>query len=241
MRRLFLTYLLLLFSCTKQKIITADVVSSLKMSPSTVPADGTSLISVTVFINKDADADKRKLVFETSAGMFSNNTRTITLEALLENGQLVARTTIKAPSSPGIVVVTVQPEIRSSYNDFIVKDSVTATPSLPASIKVEASTFGVRTDYLGEAQITGTLKNANNNNVSTGVKILYEDYFPGGAPVNGRFRALQVVSDENSKVSTAYSPGHLTPGQNIYVRYTVLDSAGNRTPIKDSVLLTVIP
>lgn len=242
MRVIIIVSLFFLLSCKKQYVESEEVIYGLTLSPDSVDADGSSIISVSANVSKDADASKRKIVFETSSGSFtSNGIKAITLEAVYENGLLVARTTMRSPSSPGSVVVSARPENRNPYNDFIAIDSVQAIASAPTTIKLEPSAFSVSTAFIGEVQITGTLRNAKNRNVSTGNKVLFEDIYLGGATVNGRYRLLQTSSDESSKVSTYYSPGHLPPGTSFYIRCAVLDNAGNKTSIKDSILLTVIP
>lgn len=229
-----------LLSCSKVHIANEEVISSLSLSPASVDADGSSLVDVSVKLNKDADASKRKVVLESSAGVFTTgNLKTITVEALYEAGELVARTKLRAPISPGYIVVTAKPELRNAYNDFILKDSIRALPSLPASVSLSSSSFGVPGGFLGEAQLIGLLKNGNGKNVSSGTKVIFKDVYPGGGPVGGRFRLLQAGSDENSKVSVYYSPGFLAPGTNINLVVTVLDSAGNPTAISDTVTITV--
>ncbi len=231
-----------LIACKKQHISTDEVLHTLQLSPNPVDADGSSPINVSIRVNSSADVARRKVILETSAGTFSStSTKTTTVEALYENGELIARATIKAPISPGFVVVTAKPELRNPYNDFLVKDSVQAIISTPSSISLTPSAFGVQTAYVNEVLITGTLKNLKNRNVSSNTKVIFTDVYANGTPVGGRFRQVQNSSDENSKVSAYYSPGLVTPGTSFYIRATVLDAAGNPTSITDAVLLTVIP
>jgi hypothetical protein len=241
MRTFIFFICLVFFACKKVSIGTEEVINSLVLSPTTVQADGSSVIDVAVKINSNAEASKRKVVLETSSGSFTaNNQKTITVDALYENSELVARTTIKAPNSPGNLVVTARPETRTAYNDFIIKDSVQVGPSVPNSISLSASAFSVLTGYQNDVQITGILKNQNGKNVSAGIKVLFEDIYPNGTPVGGRFRQVQNSSNESSTVSAFYAPGYIAPGTNFFVRATVLNSTGGSTAIKDSVLLTVI-
>lgn len=231
-----------LLSCRKVSIETGDVISTMSLSPVTVDADGSSLVDVSVRLNSNSDPSRRKIVLETTAGLFTNvNLKTVTTEALFESGELVARVKLRAPMSPGYMVVTAKPEIRNAYNDFIVKDSVQAKLSIPATISLSASAFGVQGGFLGEIQLTGLLRNGNGKNVSAGARVIFKDVFPGGGAVGGRFRQLQAASDENSKVSVYYSPGFLVPGTNINIVVTVLDSSGNPTAIQDTITITVIP
>lgn len=232
---------LLLSACKKISINNDQVIESFQV-PDEILADGTSQVELVIKINKSADAAKRKLVVETSAGLFTPvNLKTTTIEALFEAGELVARVKLKAPTSAGKIYVSVKPEIRNAYNDFIIRDSLTAIASIPSSIFVSASAFGVQTAFVGEVQITGTLKNGNGGNVSSGYKVQFADFFMNGAPAGGRFRAIQNSSDDNSKVSAFYSPGLVAPGTSLYVMVTLLDAAGNPTGTSNSVILTVTP
>lgn len=239
---IFLLFTIIALGCTKPRITTEEVIQNLMITPKIIDANGADLINISVTINKDADATKRKIVFETSGGVFSvNELKTITIEAVYEAGTLIARTTIRVSSTPSTIIITAKPENRNPINDFILKDSAHSVTSIPFSIRLEANAFSVSTDYIGEVQLTGILKNDKNKNVSADTKVIFEDYYMNGTAVNGRFRALQTRSDDNSKISAIYSPGPVLPGTNFYVRCTVLNAAGNRTSIKDSVLLTVIP
>lgn len=238
----FLVLILTLAGCKKIEIDNSEVIESMKISPLEIDADGTSLIDIFVTINKNAEAAKRKLVVESSSGVFpGNNLKNITIEAVYEGGELIARTKLRAPSGPGKVYISARPEIRNAFSDFILKDSITANPSVPASITVSASSFGVQTAYVGEVLITGHLRNGNGKNVSTGYKVQFSDFYVSGGAVGGRFRAIQNASDDNSRVSAYYSPGPVAPGTNIYVWVTVLNATGNPTGIANAVILTVTP
>lgn len=237
-----LAIIVFIASCKKIDNEKIRFIESIKLSPKSVEADNSSLVNMEIRINKDADISKRKLLLETSAGTFlGTGLKTATIDAVFEGGELIGRAKLKAPSSPGTMLVTVKPESRYRYNDFIVVDSVQALPSVVSSISVAASAFGVQTGFVGEVLITGTLKNSNGKNVSSGAKVAFSDFYLNGGPVSGRFRQMQTNSDENSKVTAYYSPGLIPPGTSINVRITVLDASGNPTLISNSVLLTVTP
>lgn len=205
MNKIFIICCILLVSCRKVALSDNEVIQSMKLAPATIDADGTSQAEAIVKINSATDASKRKVIFEASAGTFAaTSTKTVTVEAVYEAGELVARAKLKAPMSPGFVTVTAKPETRSAYNDIIIKDSIEAILSSPFSISVSASAFGVQTGYVGEVIVTGTLKNSKGKNVSTGVKVAFTDVYLNGVPVGGRFRQVQNSSDENSKVSVYY-------------------------------------
>lgn len=242
MKYILLAISFLVVSCGKVKVENLKVIESIQLLPSTVEGDGSSQVDLIIKINKSADLSRRKLAVETSSGSFgTSGLKSTTLEAVYENTELIARAKIKAPSAPGFIVITARPEFRNAYHDFIVKDSIPVSPSMPVSITASASAFGVQTGFVGEVLITGTLKNAKGKNVSTGVKVQFADFYQNGMPVGGRFRQTQNSSDESSKVTAYYSPGLIPPGTGIIIRITILDAQGNPTGIFDSVIVTVTP
>ena len=238
---LFIFFSLLLFSsCRKEEIKTADLITSFTLSPRSVEADGTSIITMNCELNEDAAEDKRQVVFKTNTGQFvENKLKEITKKAEFEGGKLKITLQIVAPIQAGTLKVTAEPVLPNSQIDYIASDSIIVTASVPKSIKVTANSFFVWSNYQSEVTITGTLFNQAGNKVSTGVNVLLEDYFPGGVPIGGRRREESLKSNSDSKVSVIYSPGGVPVGSDIWIKMTVLDALGNKTDIKDSVLLRV--
>lgn len=238
-----LTYILslILLCCgCEEDIKIEDVFSNLILIPTEVLADGQSVIDVSVQINNLASADRRNFIFTTTAGTFiGSGTDKITVKAEHEKGLLLAKTKLRVPFSPGEFTVTVQPEYDSPIRDFILFQTVKASASNPASIDLKPSGFGITSNFASQVFLTAFLKNASNKNVSNGVPVLFEDELLNGNPAGGRFRIIQGVTADSSKVSAYYSAPSYPIGTTIKIRSTVLDEKGLKTTIKDSVLVTI--
>jgi len=237
----FLLLILSLSSCRKEHIDSIDVISNLSISNKEgLVADGQTLVNITAEIDKRSDLSKRNIVFKTSAGTFTgNNDTVITIKADFLQQKLIGKATLKMPMIPGKIIISAEPEVKVSYGDFNLKDSIEVAPSLPSSIKLEPSSVSVKTGYQSEVQITGTLKNNANKNVSLGTKVKFEDFDENGLSIHGSYRAAQDASDQNSKVSTFYSPGYLPIGTKCSIKCSVLDNSG-AVVASDVIYLTVI-
>lgn len=238
-----ITYILIFFvlsACKPEKISQNEVISDLMVSDIAPLADGNTVIDLSVNINSGADADKRNIIFRaSSAGFLPGSDTIITQKAVFENGFLVARVKYKVPSSDKSIVFTAQPESRSPQQDFVLKRTITSLVSLPTTLTLSPSAPGVLPGYAGEILVTGTLKNGSRN-ASANLKVVFEDYFPDGTPVQGRYRLKKETSDANASVSTFYSPGNVAPGRSFYIKCTYLSADNKKTNIKDSCLVTVI-
>ena len=226
--------------CKKPDNVTIDqVISGLTISNKAPNADGTTIVYISAQLNTKADADKRSIIFESSAGLFNKaNDTLITQPATFVNGALVATVALKVPITAGEIYISAKPATATQYKDFILKDSINAVRSIPATLMLTPSSFGIKSNYGNEVALTATLKNSLNNNVSTGTKVLFEDYYPGGQPVNGQFRALRDTTDATSTATAAFSFGAITGPTTFYIKCTYLDHGG-KTAIKDSCLITI--
>jgi hypothetical protein len=231
--------LLFLLSCNKEVKID-DILTNLKLSKTQVTADGQSTVSISVNVSDNSSADRRSIIFSASSGVFTTSgTGKQIVKAEFDNGLIVAKITFRVPIQPGTIKITAQPEFDSPLNEYVIMDSIIASASVPALIKLEPSANGIASNFLNEIQLTGSLQNANGRYVSKGNKVLFEDLLLSGIPANGRFRNMLNISNDTSKVSGVYSANALPIGTNIKIRTTVLDNAGNSTNIKDSILLTI--
>jgi hypothetical protein len=231
--------LLFLLSCNKEVKIN-DILTNLKLSKTQVTADGQSTVSISVNVSDNSSADRRSIIFSASSGVFTTSgTGKQIVKAEFDNGLIVAKVTFRVPIQPGTIKITAQPEFDNPLNEYVITDSIIASTSVPALIKLEPSANGIASNFLNEIQLTGSLQNANGRYVSKGNKVLFEDLLLSGIPANGRFRNMLNISNDTSKVSAVYSASTLPIGTNIKVRATILDNAGNSTNIKDSVLLTI--
>ncbi len=232
-------YLILFSSCKKVPSID-EVLTDLKISQSEVLADGQSTVSISVVLSDKSSTDRRSVIFTTSSGIFtSSGSNKYTSKAEFENGILLAKATLRSSTEPGTIKVSVKPEFDSPLNEYILTASIIAKPSVPVSIKLEPSSFGIASNFLNEVQITGILKNSDGKFVSKGNNVLFENLLLSGISANGHFRNLQPTTSDSSKVGGYYSANLYPIGTKIKIKCTVLDSNGQRTIISDSLLLTI--
>lgn len=230
----------LFYGCKKTPVTTEQIVKNLTVTPKNADADGTSVIDVSCELNSDATSDRKEILFKISSGMFAENKdQKIIKKAEFENGVLLVRTQIVVPQRAGKIIITAEPNNAELKQDYILKDSVILLRSNAATIKAETDSFAVSSNFKSDVQITGVLLNGNGRKVSNGTRVLFEDFFAGGNPVSGRYRNVSASSNSDSKVFCTYSPGYVPVGSNIYIKITVLDDAGNKTNIRDSVFINV--
>jgi hypothetical protein len=232
--------LIVLAACGKERATVAEVFYPIVLGDSTIAADGQSTVSVSVRLSDEAAADRKTVVFSTTGGSFtvSGNSKQ-TVKAEFENGQVIARAVLRAPFRPGVIDISVQPEFDSPVQEYVVKASVTALRSLPASIKLEPSALGIASNFTGEVRLVGSVKNSAGKNVSSDVEVVFDNELQNGAPANGRFREARMVTGDSSKVSAWYGASLLPIGTTIKIRATVLDADKNRTAISDSTFITI--
>lgn len=226
-------------SCKKEVNIN-KVFSEITASKTSFAANGQSTSEVTVTLSNESSSDRRTVIFNASAGTFTGSgTSQLSVKAEFENGKLVAKAKLKAPFSPADIEVTAQPEFDSMNKDYVVSIHIDAQLSVPATIKLDPSKFGLYSNFLSEVKLTGYLKNEGGSNVSSDQLVLFEDFLPSGITASGRFRDVQDKTADSSKVSAFYSVSSYPIGTTIKIRTTFLNDKGERTPVKDSVFLTI--
>jgi hypothetical protein len=230
-------FLVLLLSCYKTSVLTSDIFNSFLLSSHRIYADGTTQDTIYVVLNKDADPTKRNILFKASGGKFINGKdSTISVPAQIYNGQLAAKAILIAPLQPQKVKITVQTDQSNIFIDYSLKDSIEVDSSLPVSIGLIPSSFGLKANFGSEVKITGILKNASGNYVSLNTKVKFTDtLISTGMSGVGSFRATQDMSDSISTVSTNYSIPNLPVGSTIKITATVVG-----TSISDSIIITTI-
>ena len=228
---------LLLSGCIKDKIKTADLLSPLSFSARQVPADGTTIVTITSVVNANADSARRSVVFTASSGSFVGGTdSTFTTTAIFQNQQLVAHAQFKAPLSPGSIVIKARMNLLNEKKDYTQIDSIKAVASVPAKISLSASSFAVKVNFGSEVTITGLLSNAQANMVSLGNAVVFADRYADHSPVNGSYRQAQLTSNALSSVSVIYSPGNVPVGKGIWLSCYLV----NQPTVRDSVFINTI-
>ncbi len=229
---------LFLFGCTID-VDTTDYIQDVVVSPSSVKADGTTIIEIRTILNPDLD--KRVVQINADKGVFQNSDKpnAITVTAEKVNDTLVAIARLKAPSSIGTITITVQPDIADLEGKFVVQRTVTVGTSDAVSIDLTANAFSVHNNFDGEMEVTGLLKNSEGNGVIKGVVVAIEDYDLNFEPLEGELRNSNLTTGNDSKVFTLYTPGQIEPDQFIYLIGSILDEDGNKTSYADTLRIFV--
>lgn len=240
MRNLLFLFLIIISNSCLQEAELDQVIHEVIPSNSTFLADGTSSIDIRVKINKRAEKDKRKVIFEASDGHFTGGSKTIEVESKLINDELIATTQITSPMNPTIITVSVRVDLGEIKDEFIYRFDIEAIKSTPNSITLSSNSFSVINNFGGEVELVGSILNNEMKKVSMGSQVVFKDVFSDGTDVNGRFRAEQLSSNSESKVSAIYSPGFISSGQSIFVQAIVLDEDGLESNISDEIEINVI-
>lgn len=216
---LLLAILSLLFTeCEDIDIKANDLITSLTFDTTETLADGSGTVTVTAILNKDADESKRTVKFTASSSKFKESDKdevSVTAEETL-NKELVAETELVIPNTAKDIIVTAEVE------KYEVSETLQLNASEPISIVASSSSFSVQANYGSEIVITATLLNENQGKVSTGNKVIFNDYYKGTEiAVTGKFREVTAESNSDSKVSAIYTPGNIAPDTTIVIQVSL--------------------
>lgn len=228
----------LLSGCEWKEATVDDIFIKFEVSSKTVLADGSSIVTISAYINEDTELDKRTVNFITTNGVFVDGKDSkISKTAVFENDLLVARVSLKAPTSPDTIMVTAEMAYSEIRKDYIkVSEKIIVSPSIPKDIKLSSESFSVYTNYDGSIVITGKLINQAGNSVSKGEEVEFSDVFSSNTTmgVNGRFKSSNLQkSDDNSQVSITYSPGPVNDKTDILIMAKLV----KYPTIKDEILI----
>jgi len=224
----------ILWGCKPTPVNISNVITNLSISNRNVVADGTTVIYLSAQLNNQADAGKQSVIFTASAGTFPGaKDTTITQAAVYSNGALVATVAWQVPQQAVTVHFKATSAAPSPHQNFVLYDSVKVSSSVPSQIQLATSAITIKPAWGSEILLTATLKNSQNNNVSTGYKVNFGGFYPDGTSVGGTYRAVRDTTDMTSTAIAYYSVGTVTGS--FYVKCSV---AG--TPVvRDSVLINV--
>ncbi|NID13503.1 hypothetical protein [Fibrivirga algicola] len=231
MKTTYLTYLLtlslLLLTCKPDELLTANLISEMTVSSSTVTADGASTVTVSAFLNPNIDSDKRTVVFQTTGGSYAEakDGRT-TKAAEFVDGRLVASVTLLAPivASPTSLTVAAEMAYAELRRDYIARQVISVLPSLPEKLQLTANTLGALSGFRGDVVLTARLLNKDGRAPSRGTEVEFSDLMPNGTTsANGRFRTGNTLktSDNTGQVIAYYSPGEFVAATDVILRATV--------------------
>jgi len=242
MKKFLLLLIILTCAACSEEADTNDIFSNFVVSPSTISADGESIVDVSVELTDKASTDRRNIVFSTTSGKFtSTNLDKCTIKAEYEAGVLIARTTLKVSTKPGAIEISVQPEFDSPVKEFSITQIVHAVASVPKTISLESSSFGVASNHLNEVLLTGNLKNIEGKPVSSGYKVGFTNFvLPSGTDGSaGQFRDTNDTTAAASEVTSYFSANALPIGTSVKIVATLLNLDGSPTEISDSIVLTI--
>ena len=216
MKNFCLILLVTLWSCSDNPEI-SDVFKDFDVSTDQIPADGQSTAELVAVLTSDASADRRKVIFKTTSGSFGATGNSITITAVYENGKLVARATLTASTRPGQVSVSVQPEFDSSVGEFVLSKNIAFTNSVPVSLELETSSYGIGSNFTNSILLTGILRNAEGKNVSENYEVIFEDLTMSNSAAPGQFIEQHLLTQDSSKVSARYQAGSHVLGEQIKI------------------------
>ncbi|NER16586.1 hypothetical protein [Spongiivirga citrea] len=224
----------LLISCSKEEVQYGDIVETVFFPiASDFKADGKSTINVDVRFVKDADLSKidaKARINKTFTTHENEESEEISLAPeVTDNGRIQAEFTIVSTTRPGNFRVEIEV---NKYRKFYPLKSLI---SLPESISLSRSSNSVQSGFLGEVIIEGLILNSEGAKASQGVKAQVLDLLEDGSSAGGVFRAQQLSSNGDSKISMVYSPGSIPSNQFITIFVELIDEDGTLLGISDNI------
>ncbi|MGJ8665170.1 MAG: hypothetical protein ACSHW7_02290 [Patiriisocius sp.] len=235
MNKLYIVFFVVisLLSCLPEEVQFDDLVESISFPQAgKFIADGESSIKVEVRFKEDVDISDIKAVAIVDPIYMSHadsEDEEYTLEPeVFGNGRVRSEFTVISTTRAGKF------NIRFDVNQFQRIYPLESFISIPHSIIISKSSNSVQSGFIGEVTIEGLILNEFGRKASQGVKVKFTDVLSDGSPAGGIFRAENLVSNSDSKVSTIYSPGIISEDQFITIKVEVLDNNGNLTGINNS-------
>ncbi|GAB3570562.1 hypothetical protein GCM10027578_27010 [Spirosoma luteolum] len=234
-------YLLVCFStlaCVKD-VQTDQLILDVTVDNPTILADGTSIVTLKADL-KD-NLDQRKVLFETNKGFLvdSKDGSKLSVDAEMVNKDLFATAKLRAPTSTGVISVSVQMDLTDRKGLNVITKTITASPSVPTKLVLKANSFQVYNNFDSEVEITGQLFNASGGGVSKGYTVQLNAYTADKTLVKGAYRNESLASD-NSKISAIYSPGPVTANQYLTLIGTVFDADGKLINVEGGSLVIYV-
>ena len=239
MKRILLMFVVVFLSCGEEDFSFNEVLLEIQPKPGEVSliADGVDERRFRMIFNPEATIANIKATAEVTNGIFSDNRENmLTLEPFKDaDDRIVAFFSVKSTTVNKTV------ELVFNINDFFVKENIRSVASVPERIQIIPSAFTVQNTLASEITIEANLLNERNRKVSQGIKIKVFDELSDGSTVHGRFRNEQLTSNEESKISFSYSPGEVTPNQDIILRLEAFDTNDVSLGVQEEVKIFVLP
>lgn len=175
----------------------APEVLALSVSAPSAPADGTTVLQITGFVDPDTRGDRRQLTFSVSGGVLTEGDGKTVAVTADEDG--AAQVGLRAPTDPGVA------RIRLTVGSITRQDSVLFTRAVPDAITVEPERFAIAAGLQNEIRVTVQLRRALGR-VSPGTPVAFRAFRAGTTIEVGRF-GVPSLSDANGVVTVRYTPG----------------------------------
>jgi hypothetical protein len=175
-------------------------VLTLSLAAHEAPADGASVLQITVQVDPRTRGDKRKLTVSTTSGSFSEgDAKSVTIPA--DNNGLV-RVGLRAPTEEGLA------RVRVVVENAVREDSVRFTRAMPEQILVEPEKFALSAGIRNEIKITAQLRRAVGR-VTPLTAVSFHAFREGSSEEVGQF-GVPTLSDANGQVTVRYTAGNTT-------------------------------
>jgi len=184
----------------------ADLVSEdpeeilvLEINPQTIPADGTSVATLTARISAGTPEDERTVTFSSSAGSFVDGNIISNLPIQVEaDSRGIAVVQLRSTASPGSALV--RAKAASGSDSGKVRFGVAP----PESVDVTTSLVVLHVLFFDTATITATLRRSKGF-ASAGTVVSFSAEDSTGMPIGGF--ANVTASDENGEATAEFDPG----------------------------------
>lgn len=218
-----------------KKVEVKDLLQDLTLSKTEVPADGETIISMSVTVSEKSSTDRRSVVFRADDGTFiSSGSKSCTVQAQFIDGKLIAKTNLRVSNEPGTIQVSAEPEFDSPIQEYQLKASFISKPSVADSLLLVPSSFAIAPNFSTQVKILGYIFNSTGKGISAGTRVIFKDFLLNGAEANGRFNLQHSVVTDSSVVIAYYSANTFSNGTVIKIRATIPETA-----VRDSFLLNI--
>lgn len=233
---IFLLFSIFLVGCTKN--IEYSDLAEIKFSNNEWFANGSDKITIVIIFNEESNLDLINASASITNGTFTkNNSNEIEITPIRDvvSGKVQSIVMIKSSTT------NADSEVKININGYEARKFITSKKSVPANLTLKVDKFSIKNNFSEVLNLTGKLLNNANKNVSTGSRVLFEDFLPDGTPAGGKFKDTIINSNSISTVNNTYSVGQIRANEKVTIIATVLDENENKTPIKNTIELLVLP
>lgn len=202
----------------------------LEVNPTNIPADGSSVSTLTARISAGTPDEERVVTFSASAGSFVDGNIVSNFPIEVEaDSHGVAVAQLRSASTPGIAIV------RAKAGSTVSRGKVRFGVAAPERIDVTTSLFVLHVSSFDTATITATLRRSSGVATSgTTVSFTAED--AAGMPIGGF--ANVTASDPNGQAFAEFDPGVTAYRGDVTIRASV-QPAGGGAPVEGATAVQI--